>query len=185
MFGPPGAGKGTQAKILSESFKIPHLSTGDILRSKINQKDELAETLKDIISSGKLVSDDILNQIVSEKLLGNNNKGFILDGYPRTMLQADFLNNFLKINNMKIDYIFSLEIEYDVLKNRIIKRSKEEDREDDNVNVIMTRYNEYINTTKIVSDYFKDNSSNIFFSIDGDDNVENITSKIRKTLENK
>ena len=86
---------------------------------------------------------------------------------------------------MKIDYIFSLEIEYDVLKNRIIKRSKEEDREDDNVNVIMTRYNEYINTTKIVSDYFKDNSSNIFFSIDGDDNVENITSKIRKTLENK
>ncbi len=185
MFGPPGAGKGTQAKIISRSLEIPHLSTGDILRSKINQEDELALTLKNIISSGKLVSDDILNKIVSEKLIINNKKGFILDGYPRTMLQSQFLNNFLKSNNLNINFIISLEIDYDVLKNRIIKRSKEEDREDDNLDVIMTRYNEYINTTKIVSDYYRDNSTNIFFSINGNDSVDNITSKIGKILENK
>ena len=88
FFGPPGAGKGTQAKKIAEYLNLPHLSTGDILRSKIQQKDPLSTKLKEIMSAGKLVSDDILNEIVSEKLLSESKKGFILDGYPRTLDQS-------------------------------------------------------------------------------------------------
>ena len=96
FFGPPGAGKGTQAKIVSEYLSLPHLSTGDILRSKIKQNDSLALEVREIIASGKLVSDKILNSIVSEKLLNESKNGFILDGYPRTLDQSSFLNNYGK-----------------------------------------------------------------------------------------
>ena len=183
IFGPPGAGKGTQAKFISEHFKIKHLSTGDILRLKVEQKDDLGMTVKNILSSGKLVSDDILNKIVSEKLISEKIKGFILDGYPRTIEQANFLNNFLKDNNSNLDCIISLELDFDVLKNRILKRSKEENREDDNIDVIKTRYDAYINSTKKVSDLYKLNSGDIFFNIDGNSNVEDITKKIINILE--
>ena len=95
FFGPPGAGKGTQAKLISSFLNIPHLSTGDILRKKLLDKDDLANELNNIMSSGNLVSDDILNSIVKSRLKNENEKGSILDGYPRTMKQAEFLNNFL------------------------------------------------------------------------------------------
>ena len=95
FFGPPGAGKGTQAKIISEFLKIPHLSTGEILRSKILEKDKLAKKLNEIMSSGKLVSDEILNSIVSSQLETNKKNGFILDGYPRSSNQLEFLRNYL------------------------------------------------------------------------------------------
>ena len=183
IFGPPGAGKGTQAKIISEYFKIKHLSTGDILRSKVEQKDELGIKVKSILSSGKLVSDEILNKIVAEKLISQNIKGFILDGYPRTIEQSNFLNNFMIDNNSILDCIITLELEFDVLKNRILKRSKEENREDDNINVIKTRYEAYINSTKKVSDWYKQNFPDIFFNIDGNENVTDITSKIINIIE--
>ena len=92
FFGPPGAGKGTQAKLLSSYLGIPHLSTGEILRSKLNEEDELSNRLKHVMTSGNLVSDEILNEIVSMTLLTDNcKKGFILDGYPRTIVQSEFL----------------------------------------------------------------------------------------------
>ena len=97
FFGPPGAGKGTQAKIISEFLNLPHISTGDVLRSKIRQKDSLGLQVEEIIANGKLVSDDILNAIVSEKLKSPEcANGFILDGYPRSKLQSNFLDNFLE-----------------------------------------------------------------------------------------
>ena len=95
LFGPPGAGKGTQAKKISEYLKISHLSTGDILRKKLLDKDDLANELKSIMSSGNLVSDEILNSIVSLRLKKELNNGFILDGYPRTLAQSEFLDNFM------------------------------------------------------------------------------------------
>ena len=92
FFGPPGAGKGTQSKLIANYFNIPHLSTGDILRKKLLKKDELSKKIKDIMDKGLLVSDDILNQIVSNRIDKQDClKGFILDGYPRTMNQALFL----------------------------------------------------------------------------------------------
>ncbi len=182
FFGPPGAGKGTQAKLISDHIKVPHLSTGDILRSKISQKDSLANELRNIMSSGGLVSDAILNEIVLEKL-NNTRNGFILDGYPRTLEQSDFLNNFLKNSSLEINYIFNIDIDFEILKERIINRSKEEDREDDNIDALQIRYSKYLDTTKPVSDAYKVNNSEIFYEINGIKQIEEITSEIIKILE--
>ena len=162
FFGPPGAGKGTQAKIISEFLNIPHLSTGDILRKKLTENDSLAEELKKIMSSGKLVSDDTLNSIVSSRLNSDAKNGFILDGYPRTLNQSEFLENFLLQISNPINYIFNIEINFAILKDRILKRSLEESREDDNIDVLETRYNEYIESNQKVSSYYKDKQSSIF-----------------------
>ena len=183
FFGPPGAGKGTQAKIISDYINISHLSTGDILRKKLLDNDTLANELKTIMSSGNLVSDDILNKIVSSTLKNEANKGFILDGYPRTLKQSKFLNNYLLERSIKINYIFNIQINFDILKDRIIKRSSEENRDDDKTDVLETRYNEYLNSTQKVSNFYKDNFSNIFYEIDGSLQIHKITEKIKQILQ--
>ncbi len=182
FFGPPGAGKGTQAKIISNLLNVPHLSTGDILRKKLLDKDDLASELRSIMSSGNLVSDEILNSIVSARLKIEANDGFILDGYPRTLDQAKYLDNYLSENSNSIDYIFNINLDFKFLKNRILKRSSEESREDDKIDVIETRYNEYINSTQKVSKLYKDNYSRIFYEIDGSSKIEEITQKIKQIL---
>ena len=182
FFGPPGAGKGTQAKIISELLNTPHLSTGEILRKKILDQDNLAIKLKEIMSKGKLVSDEILNSIVSSRLLKESNNGFILDGYPRTLLQSTFLNNFLNQSSRKINYIFNIQISFEILKNRILKRSAEESRDDDNIEVIETRYSEYINTTEKVSEFYKETQPEIYYEIDGSLEINQITLKIKEIL---
>ena len=126
FFGPPGAGKGTQAKIISKFLNVSHLSTGDILRKKLLDKDDLANDLQKIMSTGNLVSDEILNSIVASRLKDELVNGFILDGYPRTLKQSDFLNNFLLESSISIDYIFNISINFETLKERILKRSAEE-----------------------------------------------------------
>ena len=182
FFGPPGAGKGTQAKIISEYLNISHLSTGDILRKKLLEKDDLAHELNKIMSSGNLVSDDILNSIVASRLRNESSKGFILDGYPRTLQQSAFLENFLSETSNTIDFIFNIEINFEILTSRIIKRSSEESREDDNLEVIETRYNEYINSTQKVSDFYKKKYAHIYHQIDGSFQIEEITKKIKEIL---
>ena len=182
FFGPPGAGKGTQAKMISEYFNIPHLSTGDILRKKLLDNDNLAIELKKIMASGILVSDEILNSIVSSRLNNEVDKGFILDGYPRTINQSEFLNDFLLKSNNSIDYIFDVQINFETLKKRILKRSSEESREDDNLDVVQTRYNEYLNSTQKVSNFYKAKYSSIFYELDGSLQIEQITKKIKQIL---
>ena len=182
FFGPPGAGKGTQASIISEYLNVPHLSTGDILRKKLLDNDNLANELKKIMSAGKLVSDDILNSIVSSRLSEESDNGFILDGYPRTLNQSKFLNNFLSQTSNSINFIFDIQINFEILRSRILKRSSEESRDDDNINVIETRYNEYINSTQKVSNYYKDNLQSIFYELDGSLQIDQITEKIKQIL---
>ena len=182
FFGPPGAGKGTQAKIISNLLNLSHLSTGEILRKKTLDQDTLALKLKEIMSSGKLVSDDILNSIVSERLRKEGDKGFILDGYPRTLLQSQFLNDFLKTSNNEINYIFNIQIKFETLKDRILKRSSEESRDDDNIEALQTRYSEYLNSTEKVSAHYKQAFNDIFFEIDGALQIEEITNKIKEIL---
>ena len=106
FFGPPGSGKGTQAKLLAKELNILHLSTGDILREKLSNADSLSTKLKEIMASGNLVSDEILNQIIANKLISEEcSNGFILDGYPRTISQSDFLVSFFKSNSLILDVI--------------------------------------------------------------------------------
>ncbi len=182
FFGPPGAGKGTQAKKVSEEFNLAHLSTGDILRKKLLDKDDLAVQLKKIMSSGNLVSDEILNTIVASRLNKELGNGFILDGYPRTLKQSEFLNSFLKNTSNKINYIFDIKLNFDILKFRILKRSSEESRDDDKIEVIETRYKEYLNSTEKVSNFYRDNLPDIFYEIDGSLQIDEINSKINQIL---
>ena len=183
FFGPPGAGKGTQASIISNNFKIPHLSTGDILRNKLLQKDELSTKLKHIMDKGQLVPDDILNEIVSKRISNPDClKGFILDGYPRTMGQALFLNTILNSKNFKIDKIIDIEVDEKIIVKRIISRSKEEDRQDDKEEVIKTRIFRYLSETKPLSDYYKSKYSSDYLVINGNQEIEKITEDIVKIL---
>ena len=181
FFGPPGSGKGTQAKLLSKELNILHLSTGDILREKLSDGDTLSAKLKEIMSSGNLVSDEILNQIIANKLMSEEcGNGYILDGYPRTISQSEFLLSFSKSNSLNLDIIFSFKINFKLVEERIMLRSKQEKRSDDNIDVIKTRLDKYIEETYPVSQFFSQNFSQNFFTIDASQEV----SKIQKELIN-
>ena len=181
FFGPPGSGKGTQAKLLAKELNILHLSTGDILREKLNDGDKLSIKLKQIMSSGNLVSDEILNQIIANKLMSKEcRKGFILDGYPRTISQSEFLLTFSKSNSLNLDIIFDFKIDFKLVEERILSRSKQEQRSDDNLEVIKTRLDKYIEETYPVSQFFSVNFSKNFFTIDASKEV----SKIQRELIN-
>ena len=183
FFGPPGAGKGTQANIISNNFKIPHLSTGNILRNKLLQKDELSTKLKYIIDKGKLVSDDILNEIVSKRISNQDClRGFILDGYPRTMGQALFLNTILNSKNLKINKIIDINVDEKNIVKRIISRSKAEDRQDDKKEVIKTRISKYLSKTKPLSDFYKSTYPSDYLKINGNQEIEKITEDIVKII---
>ena len=181
FFGPPGSGKGTQAKLLANELNILHLSTGDILREKLSDGDSLSIKLKEVMSSGNLVSDEILNQIIANKLMSEEcGNGFILDGYPRTISQSDFLVSFFKSNSLILDVIFNFKIDFKLVEERIMHRSKQEQRSDDNIDVIKTRLDKYIKETYPVSQFFSENFRQNFFTIDASHEV----SKIQKELIN-
>jgi len=181
FFGPPGSGKGTQAKLLANELNILHLSTGDILRNKLSEDDSLSFRLKEIMSLGNLVSDEILNQIIANKLMSEEcSDGYILDGYPRTIPQSEFLLSFVKSKNINLDLIFNFKIDFKLVEERIMLRSKQEHRSDDNIDVIKTRLDKYLKETYPVSQFFSENFSQNFFSIDASQEV----SKIQKELIN-
>ena len=185
FFGPPGSGKGTQAKLLASQFNIVHLSTGDILREKLKEKDDLSIQLKEIMSSGNLVSDKLLNQIITEKLNSRDCiKGFILDGYPRTTHQSDFFLSFLDQKKMQLDYVFDFQINLNLVKKRILFRSKQEKRSDDNLHTIKTRIDKYMSDTYPVSEYFSNKFKNIYFKMDASKEISNIQKELIKTLKN-
>ena len=185
FFGPPGSGKGTQAKILCQKLNITHLSTGDILREKLKDNDELSFQLKKTMSSGNLVSDNILNQIISSNLISNSCiRGFILDGYPRTLSQSEFLLSFSKTKNLSFDFIFDFEINFNIVKERIVLRSEEEQRSDDCIDVIETRLSKYLDETLPVSQFFADKFSKNYFKIDASEKVSEIENKITNIIKN-
>jgi len=179
FFGPPGAGKGTQAKLLSSYLDIPHLSTGEILRSKLNENDELSSKLRHVMTSGNLVSDDILNEIVSIKILEDGcNKGFILDGYPRTIAQTEYLNSFMDKKFMTINKVINIDLSNQNIENRIILRSRNENRTDDTLEVIQNRIIKYNHETKPIAKFYKSKYPLIFFELNGDQKIEKIHSEI-------
>ena len=183
FFGPPGSGKGTQAKLISTKLNISHLSTGDILRQKLNDGDELSVELKKIMSSGNLVSDELLNQIIVSKLISKDcSSGFILDGYPRTLAQSEFFLSYIKSNKIDLNFIFDFKIDFKIVEERIIKRSKEEKRSDDNLDVIKTRLDKYLEETLPVSEFFSKNFTNDYHVIDADYEVSQIQSELMKII---
>ena len=185
IFGPPGSGKGTQASILAKKNKIPHLSTGDILRSKLEEGDDLGQELSKIKSIGNLVPDSIINPIVADKLLSNDCKnGFILDGYPRNKYQSDFLINFLKKNNLDIDLIIDFIADTTTVKKRIMERSRIENRSDDNLEAIKTRLDKFFAETQPLAVMFKEKFKDKFFEINATQEITKIQYDIENKLKN-
>ena len=166
FLGPPGAGKGTQAALLSQENSYLHLSTGELLRKEIHLNTALGKKVKDIMNNGELVSDQLVLEIVT-KNLDKVNRGWILDGYPRNLSQVNSLNNVLKNINQPLERVFYLDIPDKVLIKRLLIRG----RKDDNETTIKTRLKIYKETTEPLIEYYKNLSLLEYINADGDLNT--------------
>ena len=175
FLGPPGAGKGTQASLISKSNDYLHLSTGELLRNEVDNKTTLGIQIKEIINSGNLVDDELVLEIVKQNLVLSD-KGWILDGYPRNISQADSLTKVLDKLNQPLEKVFYLNLKEDVLVKRLINRG----RVDDNEKIIRTRLDIYIETTQPLIDYYK--KQNILEYIDGDRDLKTISDDIKQKM---
>ena len=181
LFGPPGAGKGTQAKYLVKKLSGFQISTGDILREEIKKDTDIGKKIINNMNEGKFVSDKIVNSLLKKYVFDPNKKEkLIFDGYPRSISQAKNLDLLLNESNQKIDHIFFLNVNKQTIVERIKKRKILEKRSDDDLDTILKRYNTYIDTTKPVLDYYSKNSN--FHEIDGTMEIDQITSKIESFL---
>ena len=207
LFGPPGAGKGTQAQFIVKKYNYFQLSTGDLLRNETKQKTVLGQKIEKIISKGNFVSDDIVNTLLRKSITNLKFRDrIIFDGYPRNIQQANNLNEILTEFNQKIGHIISLNVSRDIIEKRIIGRmtcekcnislneffNKDEielhpcgkefliKRKDDTIKTIIARYDTYMTSTKPVLDYYSKKGN--FTEIDGNGKIDEITIKINDIL---
>jgi adenylate kinase len=181
LFGPPGAGKGTQAKYLVKKLNSFQVSTGDMLRDEIEKDSEIGKKIIDNMNDGKFVNDEIVNELIKNIIFDLQKKNkLIFDGYPRSLSQAKNLDSLLSKSNQKIDFIFFLNVNKDTIIKRIEKRKVLEKRLDDDSNTILKRYDTYMETTKPVLDFYSKNPN--FYEIDGTLEIHQITSKINDIL---
>ncbi len=208
MLGPPGAGKGTQAKFISKEFTIPHISTGDMLREEMSAHSELGKRVEEVIKSGKLVEDSLMIEIVKDRLSRSDvEKGFILDGYPRTLSQAESLDELLKLLGKNVEYAFYVKVPEDVIIRRLSARRvcpqcgriynlisnppKVDEvcdvchvplttRDDDKPETVEQRYRVYYEMTFPVTEYYR--KKNILFTIDGTLAVEKVKDMLLNIL---
>ena len=177
IFGPPGAGKGTQAKYLLKKFNGFQISTGDMLRDEITKDSEIGKRIINNMNDGKFVNDEIVNKLIENCIFDPEKKNkLIFDGYPRSLSQAKNLDFLLESSDQKIDYIFFLNVDKDTIIKRIEKRKIIEKRSDDDLNTILKRYDTYMETTKPVLDFYSKNPN--FHEIDGSLKIDEITRKI-------
>ena len=177
IFGPPGAGKGTQSKFIVNKYNLHQLSTGDLLRQEIKNKTQLGSKISSIINSGELVSDKIVGDLI-EKFVSNNiyKQKIIFDGYPRTLIQAKNLDNLLKNYEQKIDIVLKLSVSLETVKKRILERQTQEKRADDNEEIAIKRYKTYEKSSEPVIDYYK--QSNLLKVVNGEAGISEINSEI-------
>ena len=181
LFGPPGAGKGTQAKHLVKKINGFQVSTGEMLRDEIKKDTEIGKIIVNDMNDGKFVSDEIVNNLIKKILFDPQKKNkLIFDGYPRSINQAKNLSLLLKDSNQKIDFIFFLNVNKKTIIERIEKRKIIEKRSDDELNTILKRYDTYMETTKPVLDFYSKNPN--FYEIDGSEKIEVISSKIEQII---
>ena len=181
LFGPPGAGKGTQAKYLVNKIDGFQISTGDLLRDEIKKDTDIGKKIIKNMNDGKFVSDEIVNDLIKNIILDPRKKSkLIFDGYPRSISQAKNLNSLLGDSNQKIDFVFFLNVDKDTIIKRIEKRKILEKRSDDDLETILKRYDTYMKTTKPVLDFYSKNSN--FHEIDGSQEISQITRKIEAFL---
>ena len=181
LFGPPGAGKGTQSKYLVKKLNGYQISTGDMLRDEIKKDTEIGKKIINDMNDGKFVNDEIVNKLIKNVVFDPQKKSkLIFDGYPRSLIQAKNLNLLLDNSSQEIDFIFFLNVNKETIIKRIEKRKILEKRADDELNTILKRYDTYMETTRPVLDFYSKNVN--FNEIDGAAEIEAITSKIDDIL---
>jgi adenylate kinase len=184
LFGPPGAGKGTQAVRIAEKNGWLHVSTGDILREEVKKGSPLGLKVKTVMEAGHLVSDELLIEIM-ESVFQKNDKaaGFVLDGFPRTLKQAKELDEMLKRHNQKISIVLSLEVDEDELVKRLLKRAVDQGRKDDTEEVIKNRLLQYHEHTRPLIDYYKEQK--LYREVIGVGTIDDIFATLCNVLEGK
>jgi adenylate kinase len=183
LFGPPGAGKGTQSERLIQKYGLIHLSTGDIFRANIKGETELGKLAKSYMDQGSLVPDEVtINMLRTEVLKHPDANGFIFDGFPRTNAQAQALDTFLATLNSAISIMLALEVEEAELRTRLLLRGQNSGRPDDvNPEVIQKRIDVYNNETKPVKDFYQ--AQNKFVSIDGIGEIDEISNRLYTAID--
>ena len=187
VFGPPGAGKGTQAQRLAERHSIPQLSTGDMLRAAVTEGTETGRRVKAIMDRGELVPDDVVNQMVSDRIDQEDcRKGFILDGFPRTVAQAESLTAMLEQRGVRLDAVIELKVDETSLVERMEKRVADTlaaggtARSDDNRDTFVRRLDAYRNKTEPLLDYYR--RRNELITVDGMQGIDDVAREIEDVL---
>ena len=184
LFGPPGAGKGTQAQRLVDKYNLKQLSTGDMLREAITEGSELGKKASSIMDRGELVSDDIILSMIKDKLRKSGSDGFIFDGFPRNLEQAKALDKILHELKLSLDLVIEIVVNDEVLINRIENRARESKnaRSDDNEEVLKNRLNIYHESTEMIKPYYLEQKKLV--KIDGMRSIEQVSSDIEGQLIN-
>lgn len=182
LFGPPGAGKGTQSELLIEKFGLVHLSTGNLLRAEVSAETELGKYAKQIMDAGKLVPDEVVIQMIANKIdQSQSANGFIFDGFPRTVAQATALDEMLNTRQTPISCMISLAVPEEELIQRLVKRGESSGRSDDNEATARKRHTEYLEKTLPVAGFYQ--AQNKYIEIEGVGTIETIFGKIVATLQ--
>ena len=183
LFGPPGAGKGTQASRLVEKYHLVHLSTGDIFRSNIKEGTNLGQLAKSYIDKGALVPDEVTIGMLEAEVNSNSNaKGFIFDGFPRTSAQAEALDDFLSSKGTEVSSMLALEVDENELITRLLERGKSSGRADDqDTSIIKNRIQVYEDETAVLKTYYA--NQNKFIGIEGVGSIESITLGLCKAID--
>ncbi len=182
LFGPPGAGKGTQSAKLIEKYKLVHISTGDMFRMHISNDTDLGKRVKQIMADGILVPDSITIEMLEEEVQNNPAaKGFIFDGFPRTVAQAEALDSFLEAKEQSITSVIQLEVNEDEIKHRIAERQKISGRADDGADKLIKRIDEYFSKTIHVLPYYE--TQNKVSKVNGIGNIEDIFTNVCSAID--
>lgn len=182
IMGPPGAGKGTQAKFIAEHFKIPAISTGDIFRANVSEGTELGIEAKRYMDAGEYVPDEVTNRMVRNRIDEPDAvNGFLLDGYPRTLAQVEELDGMIKFTGHQLDAVVCLTVDQDEIVSRLLQRAQVEGRADDTEDVIRTRQRLYLEQTEPLIAVYKDRG--IVVEIDGMGEVNEVTQRIFEALD--
>ncbi len=183
LFGPPGAGKGTQANNIANNYVAAHVSTGDMLRAAVKNGTELGTLAKSYMDKGELVPDNVIIGIIKDRIKEEDTqKGFMLDGFPRTIAQAEALSAMLETENESIDAVVSLEVNDEEIVQRLLIRAKEEGRKDDTEEVISNRLIVYHSQTEPLKDYYR--GAGVLAEVDGMGTIDEVFQRIQEVLTN-